>query len=78
MTPALKVVVAGLAGGVVPVAAIVVPTVTSIDWLTRWPSLLICYGLSAAASAALYWMKSPAGREIWSEADRQARREGKL
>ena len=70
----LKIFLAGLVGGVLPIGAIVVPTIATIDWVDRWETLVIGYVISFAVSAGLYWMKSPAGREIWTDAEREALR----
>ena len=71
----LKILVGGLVGGIIPVATVVGTTFSTVRWDQQLGNLGIVYGISALASAALLWMKSPRGREIWTEEKREAERQ---
>ncbi len=70
----LKTLVAGLLGGAVQTGAVVLANFDSLVWT----KVAAVYGVTVVASASLYWLKSPAGREIWTDDERTSFRAGKL
>ena len=71
MHPWLKILLGALCGGMVPIAAILTPTLaTGAHPEYKW--LLIVYFASCISSGWLYSRHSPAGRTQWTEEERAA------